>query len=555
MPESVSALGPDELARKALRSTPEALEGLTGVFVQKTNHGGGSPFVRGVTGNQVLLMVDRIRLSNSTYRYGPNQYLNTVAPHSIERIEVVRGSGSTLYGSDALGGVVNVLSRGPRFTGGKPAASARLVVRGMSGGMDRTVRAEAEAGGARWAVYGGADAREFGDLVAGGDLGTEAPSGYSERSSDLKALLRPSSSTILTLAYQHMKQNDVPRYDQVAQRGYLRYDFDPQVRQLAYARSQTFFGSPWLRRLDATVSFQRSVEGRVRQRRGEPLQVRERDVVDTLGIVVEGRSEPRSGWRMTSGLEMYHDRVASAAAADNLATGTSEPRRGLFPDGATATSLAAFTLHSFDAGVLGLTLGARINSFAVGALDPVVGTIDLRSSAIVGNAAAVVRLSHRQRLVASINTGFRAPNVSDVGSLGPFDFGVEVPSPGLRPERSLTVELGHKARMGPVASAVAFYVTDFTDLIERVESDYLGSPTLDGDRVYRKENVGTARLHGLEAEAEAALRSSAVLAAGLVYTRGQNRSAGEPMRRIPPRGVGGRRSGVLTTPAGAPRAP
>jgi len=73
VPESVSTLEADELSRDALRSTPEALQGVTGVFVQKTNHGGGSPFVRGLTGNQVLLMVDGVRLSNSTFRYGPNQ--------------------------------------------------------------------------------------------------------------------------------------------------------------------------------------------------------------------------------------------------------------------------------------------------------------------------------------------------------------------------------------------------------------------------------------------------------------------------------------------------
>ncbi len=132
VPESVSSLDRDELSRRALRSTPETLAGMTGVFVQKTNHGGGSPFVRGLTGNQVLLMVDGIRLSNSTFRYGPNQYLATVAPHSIERVEVVRGSGSTLYGSDAIGGVVNVLSRGPRFAGGKTDASARALLRGMT---------------------------------------------------------------------------------------------------------------------------------------------------------------------------------------------------------------------------------------------------------------------------------------------------------------------------------------------------------------------------------------------------------------------------------------
>ena len=78
VPYSVSVVNKSQLDAFGFRSTPEALSGTAGVFVQKTNHGGGSPFVRGLTGNQTLLLMDGIRLNNATYRYGPNQYLNTI---------------------------------------------------------------------------------------------------------------------------------------------------------------------------------------------------------------------------------------------------------------------------------------------------------------------------------------------------------------------------------------------------------------------------------------------------------------------------------------------
>ena len=163
-----------------------------------------------------------------------------------------------------------------------------------------------------------------------------------------------------------------------------------------------------------------------------------------------------------------------------------------------------------------------------------VGPIDVRPRALVGSASALYRFAEGQHLVASVNRGFRAPNVSDIGSLGPFDFGVEIPSPDLEPERSLTFELGHKARMGPVASALAVFVTNLGDIIERVPSTYLGSPILEGDRVYRKKNVGEARLKGVEAEVEVALPHRSVLAAAVVYAHGQSLDADEPMRRVPP---------------------
>ncbi len=71
-PEALSVLTQKELQQRAPRSTPEALTGTTGVWLQKTNHGGGSPFIRGLTGQQTLLLVDGIRLNNATFRSGPN---------------------------------------------------------------------------------------------------------------------------------------------------------------------------------------------------------------------------------------------------------------------------------------------------------------------------------------------------------------------------------------------------------------------------------------------------------------------------------------------------
>eukprot|EP01035_Chromulina_nebulosa_P059332 gene59332-81216_t len=109
-PNSIKVLNKKYLSTYAPRTTSEALMGVNGVFVQKTNHGGGSPFVRGLTGNQTLLLVDGIRLSNSTFRYVPNQYFNTIDPFSIEKIEVLKGGGSVQYGSDALGGTIQVES-------------------------------------------------------------------------------------------------------------------------------------------------------------------------------------------------------------------------------------------------------------------------------------------------------------------------------------------------------------------------------------------------------------------------------------------------------------
>ena len=115
-PFSVSVLDSSKLKQSLLRTVPESLIGLAGVFVQKTNHGGGSPIVRGLTGNQNLLLIDGYRLNNAIFRYGPNQYLTLLDPDLVERIEVVKGTGSVQFGSDAMGGVINVITRQPRLS-------------------------------------------------------------------------------------------------------------------------------------------------------------------------------------------------------------------------------------------------------------------------------------------------------------------------------------------------------------------------------------------------------------------------------------------------------
>ena len=95
-PRSVSVVTSEEIRRRNFRNVPEAVASVAGVFLQQTNYAGGSPIIRGMVGNRILIMINGIRLNNGTYRLGPNQYLNQIDINQVERIEVVRGAGSVL---------------------------------------------------------------------------------------------------------------------------------------------------------------------------------------------------------------------------------------------------------------------------------------------------------------------------------------------------------------------------------------------------------------------------------------------------------------------------
>ncbi|HEY7512158.1 MAG TPA: TonB-dependent receptor, partial [Vicinamibacteria bacterium] len=361
-----------------------------------------------------------------------------------------------------------------------------------------------------------------------------APSGYDERAADVKAAARLGDRHLLTAAYQHVHQSDVPRWDQVAQRGFSLYSFDPQVRQLAYAQVQSGFASGWVEALSGTVSFHRSDETRVRQTRGSAVLVRERDVVDTLGASVQARARTFAGWTLTLGAEVYHDEVESGREDTDTATGAATPRRGLYADGAVATSSAAFASGRWERGRLAVDLGARYNRHALRATDASFGAVDVTPSALVGSAGAAFAVASGHRAFATVGQGFRAPNVDDVSTLGLFDFGVEVPSPRLRPERAWSYELGWKARTSRLAGVVSAYRMELRDLIDRVPDTFEGSPFHEGQRVYRRANVGRAYVEGVEAEAEWSATRDLTAFGNLAYTYGQLVTSDQPMRRIPP---------------------
>ncbi len=301
VPRSMSVLTSEELRRRASRTTPETLMDSVGIWVQKTNHGGGSPFLRGLAGNQILVLVDGIRLNNATFRLGPNQNLATIDSGQIEGIEVIRGTGSVLYGSDAIGGVINVITKRPDLSVDGPELHEAATTKFMSAGMERSGRLDVQVAAPRAALLGGISVRHFGDLRAGGGLGVEAPSGYDELNGDLKGLVRSSSNSLLTLAYQHVRQSDVLRFDQVAQRGFRRYSFDPQVRRLGYARLQMFSRLNWVHAINVIGSVHQSSERRIRERNESSTRTIEQDDLTVLGASIEVKSTPAAAWSIVSG--------------------------------------------------------------------------------------------------------------------------------------------------------------------------------------------------------------------------------------------------------------
>ena len=258
---------PAKVVREGVRTTPDMVGGLPSVMVQKTSYGQGSPYLRGFTGFRTLGLVDGIRLNNSVFRDGPNQYWNTVDPLSIARYEAVMGPASVLYGSDAIGGLVNALPLEPP---GDIGWTTRLLYRGATAEESHVGRIQVMGRpDERWGVVGGFSWKTFGDLRGGRDVGRQEHTGYDEWALDGRADYYLKDDARLTLAHQSLRQDDAWRTHRTVYgidwKGLSRGDdkvhsFDQQ-RDLTWLKYDAGLAGRFADRVTVTLSRQAQGEG------------------------------------------------------------------------------------------------------------------------------------------------------------------------------------------------------------------------------------------------------------------------------------------------------
>ncbi|NMC39035.1 MAG: TonB-dependent receptor [Bacteroidales bacterium] len=528
--EAIRVLNNESIEKTQSRSAPEALSLTPGVFVQKTNHGGGSPFVRGLTGNQTLLLIDGIRLSNSTTRYGPNQYFNTIDIFSLGKIEVLRGNGSVQYGSDALGGTVQAFT--PQLDiSGQPGWDTRMLARFGTHGMEKSFNLNSTYSNNSFALRAGLTYRDFGDVMGGDTTGRQSPSGYREFDYDVKGKIAVSKKSSVTFAFHRVNQKDVPVYHKVVLENYLVNNTDPQTRKLAYVRLNQDLNRRILKSAVVTGSFQHTHEGREMQKNGSDMLRKESDKVRTYGLSGELLLSSANVWNGNVGVEVYSDLVKSSRTDTDLLTDESVSKRGLYPDGSSMTSAALFSTHSFNLDKWILSAGARFNAFSIRVKDEANGTITLTPNAIVGNIGILRKITSTDGLFVSLNTGFRAPNIDDLGTLGIVDFRYEKPNFDLKPEKSFQYQFGYRHNGKKLKGEFFIYRNELYDLITR---NRVENQTIEGYPLYQKENSDRAFIQGIETSWDLYAGSSFVIQSTLTYTYGQNITNDEPLRRIPP---------------------
>ena len=545
-PYSISLIGEDELLQNSIRTLPEALKLSPGVMIQKTTHGHGSPFIRGFTGRQNLLLVDGVRINNSTFRSGPIQYWNTVDSSAVDRLELVKGQGSVLYGSDAIGGTLNTLTKSSNFRERLDGwfNNNSLFYRFDTNSRSHVGRFESSFGeGGKWGVLLGVSQKNFGD-IRDSSVGRMENTGYDEIDADFRIDVAISYATTLTLAHHRVNQDDVWRWHStiynpgwnhggyVVTPGAFAARIYDQERSLTYLKLEGGEGEGWLKKWSATLSYQKSQDSQFQNRALTDIRTQLAEV-QTWGLGLQMESDFGDG-SLLYGVDYYHDSVDSAGTR----TGKDPRSQRPVADDSSYDLLGVYGQYRWtpfvDVPKLKTTLGVRFThaEARIGKnFDSTIGA-DISTSKQwqnwVASARAIYEFNERWNTYAGISQGFRAPNLNDMsGNLTSRSGFTALGSLDLEPEKFISYEIGSRFQSERASFSVAAYYTAIDNVI-------IGVPAAAGSTTLITSNGRDGEVYGIEAEASYHLNDQWTLSGHASWQEGYTESnafVGGPQNR------------------------
>lgn len=520
----------DVMSRKL---TTDALASLVGVNLQQTTPGQGAVIIRGLKGSAVLHLVDGMRLTNAIFRTAPTPWFSLVPVSSVKRLEVIRGTPASLYGSEAVGGVVQSVSRLPEFDSDEVGYAGDVFAGFDSAELQKALRATFDVGTRHLAASFSAEYLQTGDRQIGGGERI-APSGY--ESMALRAVVRGLSeddrSWLLDLHY--LEQPETPRIDELVpgfgqtEPSSSEFFFKPNQRLFAHFQHDYIASSGIDWKFDA--AWQRIVDDRITRDFNAPDRRLESNSSDLYGVTASASGETDALWWIT-GVDIYYDEVRSRRLGQDISSGSITELAPRFPDGSTVGQAGLFgnvqyrmtDRHAVSAGI-------RYTDVRIDLPD---GTT-IRPSRMSGDVGWVYDFSATWQIVANAGAGFRAPNVADLGTLGNRPGNrFNIPNTSLEAENVTHGDFGLRHRSDRWQFEMLLYALRYSDRIISVST---GDVTPDDRDVVQSVNAASSSIRGVEAGLTANLTDRTRVNVVLNYTYGDQRveDAEEPADRIPP---------------------
>ena len=512
----------------------DALADVTGVHLQQTTPGQGAAIIRGQKGSAVLHLVDGIRLNNAIFRSAPTQYFSLVPVTAVERIEVLRGTPASLYGSDAIGGVVQVVTRRPEFDSSEVATHGDVFLSADTAESALIIGGTVDAGTDKLAVSFSAEHADIGDRRIGG--GEEVrPSAYKSRAARFLLAANPDDNTAWSIDLQYYEQPKTPRSDELVagfgqtEPSSSEFWFKPNKRSFVHADYQArdgMFGLDW----NFDIAWQRIDDDRQSRAYLAPDRTLEQNRSDLYGLTLStSKLTERGSW--ITGIDFYHDEVSSHRRSVNINSGQSVDVASRFPDGSSMQLISAYGNGTWSmADRHALTAGLRLSDVRTR-----LPSSQVHNTEISGDVGWVADINAAWQFTSTLGYGFRAPNVFDLGSLGNRPGNrFNIPNPDLESERVLHGDIGIRYRDSTIEFELAVFAMHYHDRITSVRT---GGITPDGRDITQSANASKSDVRGVEAAVRMSIGQNWLLDANLAYSHGEQELAGagtEPADRMPP---------------------
>ena len=562
------------------------------VAVQKSQQGGGSPMLRGFEASRVLLMIDGVRMNNLIYRAGHLQNIVTVDNNMIDRAEVLFGPSSTVYGSDALGGVVHFYTRNPQLAEDGFTTSGNAFFRQGTANQEKTGHVDFNLGGKRFASLTSFTYSYFDDLKMGKEINpalgepfglrpayvkrsadnttdlliqntdpyTQVQSGYTQWDVLQKFVFQQNERIRHLINIQYSNSTNIPRYDRLTdpQGTGLRFAewyYGPQMRFLSSYNLSIQRLASFADLFSATISYQKLEESRHDRRFNNNNR---NDRVEDVGVMALTLDFAKTFGKnsLRYGFDSQFSSVKSTALRTNITTGATQPQSTRYPDGDNSMNMMAlYATHTFeisDKWILNDGIRVGISSLSSTFVDKTFfpfpySSISQSPTYATGNLGIIYAPSS-WKFSFMASAGFRVPNIDDMAKVFDSVTGdaastgtLIVPNPDLKPEKTLNGDLSVTKFFGDKARLEAtFFATDFYDAIVVLPSTLNGQPTVDYGgfpaNVVSSQNSQKAYILGYSASFRADLTSELVFTASYNNTRGRVRTTPyeTPLDHIPP---------------------
>ena len=581
----------DKILLQQQASTADILTASGQVFVQKSQAGGGSPVVRGFEASRVLLMVDGIRMNSAIFRAGHLQNIITVDNMILDRVEIIYGPSSTLYGSDALGGVVNLFTKQPQLYISNLSSNkapwkvnGNLVYRYVNGQNENRQHVDVNIANNKWAYLTSFTNSTFGDMRQGNKRAAAYPdfgkrlfyvvrennidvvkdnstsvniqklSGYNQTDLLQKVLYKPNENTTHLLNVQISNSSAINRYDRLTETSiglpvYSEWYYGPQVRNMFGYKLTKSQLKGYFQKMNANVNYQHLEESRISRRFKSNNKDFRFEEVDLFGLNMDLLHQGKSS-ELNIGIESYYNVVGSTAYRNNIETNLRSAIATRYSDGPTNMSNhAIYVQHTkFFTGNWVLNSGLRLNNVQLNAHFKDTALMNFpftdakqNNTAITGNLGMAYNGADGLRIAFGASSGFRAPNVDDLTKVFDTRTGyVVVPNKDLKPEYTYNAEVNISKTTSNYSLGASLFYTWFKNALVVDVFKWNNSSTIiyQGVKsdVFATQNKAKAVVYGFNLNGSANLTPNTMLSATYTYTKGtyNNGTKEMPLDHIPP---------------------